>query len=196
MNSRIEYASCSSCSGRPSQSCWQASRLPLERRPHPCSRCRARPAAAVAVCVSALISGVAAGSTCKARHKALSRLADAGVKRMAAHDGRDVHVSAQPAVLTPIDPSTQTPESFKRRSACAARSNVLVSAAAQHGEGEALRHRRRACAALRGSAAGVLARDERLSRSERRTPTPVFTLPLSLWVVYGLGPAPCCFCCS
>ena len=60
----------------------------------------------------------------------------------------------------------------------AARSNVLVSAAAQHGEGEALRHRRRACAALRGSAAGVLARDERLSRSERRTPTPVFTLPL------------------
>ena len=53
--------------------------------------------------VSALISGVAAGSTCKARHKALSRLADAGVKRMAAHDGRDVHVSAQPAVLTPID---------------------------------------------------------------------------------------------
>ena len=100
---RIEYASCSSCSGWPSQSCWQASRLPLERRPHPCSRCRARPAAAVAVCVSALISGVAAVSTCKARHKALSRLADAGVKRMAAHDGRDVHVSAQPAVLTPID---------------------------------------------------------------------------------------------
>ena len=76
-------------------------------------------------------------------------------------------------------PSTQTPESFKRRSACATRSNVLVSAAAQHGEGEALRHRRRACAALRGSAAGVLARDERLSRSERRTPTPVFTLPLT-----------------
>ena len=76
-------------------------------------------------------------------------------------------------------PSTQTPESFKRRSACAARSNVLVSAAAQHGEGEALRHRRRACAALRGSAAGVLARDERLSRSERRTPTPVFLLPLN-----------------
>ena len=94
--------SCSSCSGWPSQSCWQASRLSLER-PHPCSRCRARPAAAVAVCVSALISGVAAGSTCKARHKALSRLADAGVKRMAAHDGRDVHVSAQPAVHTPID---------------------------------------------------------------------------------------------
>ena len=29
--------------------------------------------------------------------------ADAGVKRMAAHDGRAVHVSAQPAVLTPID---------------------------------------------------------------------------------------------
>ena len=79
-------------------------------------------------------------------------------------------------------PSTQTPQSFKRRSACATRSNVLVSAAAQHGEGEALRHRRRACAALRGSAAGVLARDERLSRSERRTPTPVFTLPLRLRV--------------
>ena len=102
--SPVEFMrSCSSCSGWPSQSCWQASRLSLERRPHPCSRCRARPAAAVAVCVSALISGVAAGSTCKARHKALSRLADAGVKRMAAHDGRDVHVSAQPAVLTPID---------------------------------------------------------------------------------------------
>ena len=71
-------------------------------------------------------------------------------------------------------PSTQTPESFKRRSACAARSNVLVSAAAQHGEGEALRHRRRACAALRGSAAGVPARDERRGHSQRRTPTPVF----------------------
>ena len=95
--------SCSSCSGWPSQSCWQASRLPLERRPHPCSRCRARPAAAAAVCVSALISGVVSGSTSKARHKALSRLAGAGVKRMATHDGRDVHVSAQPAVLTPID---------------------------------------------------------------------------------------------
>ena len=95
--------SCSSCSGWPSQSCWQASRLSLERRPHPCSRCRARPAAAVAVCVSALISGVAAVSTCKARHKALSRLADAGVKRMAAHDGRDVHASAQPAVQTTLD---------------------------------------------------------------------------------------------
>ena len=103
LNSRIEYASCSSCSGRPSQSCWQASRLPLERRPHPCSRCRARPAAAAAVCVSALISSVAAGSTCKARHKALSRLAGAGVKLMATHDGHDVHVSAQPAVHTPID---------------------------------------------------------------------------------------------
>ena len=77
-------------------------------------------------------------------------------------------------------PSTQTPESFKRRSACAARSNVLVSAAAQHGEGEALRHRRRACAALRGSAAGVPARDERRGHSQRRTPTPVFTLPLNL----------------
>ena len=103
LNSVLNTRSCSSCSGWPSESCWQASRLSLERRPHPCSRCRARPAAAVAVCVSALISGVAAGSTCKARHKALSRLADAGVKRMAAHDGRDVHVSAQPAVQTPID---------------------------------------------------------------------------------------------
>ena len=55
---------------------------------------------------------------------------------MATHDGRNVHDSAQPAVHTPI--STQTPESFKRRSACAARSNVLVSAAAQHGVGQAL----------------------------------------------------------
>ena len=105
LNSCIEYASCSSCSGWPSQSCWHASRLSLERRPHPCSRCRARPAAAApaAVCVSALISGVAAGSTCKARHKVLSRLAGAGVKLMATHDGHDVHVSAQPAVHTPID---------------------------------------------------------------------------------------------
>ena len=77
-------------------------------------------------------------------------------------------------------PSTQTPPAFKRRSACAARSSVLVSAAAQHGVGQALRHRPRACAALRGSAAGVLARDERLSRSERRTPTPVFLLPLTV----------------
>ena len=103
LNSVLNTRSCSSCSGRPSQSCWQASRLPLERRPHPCSRCRARPAAAAAVCVSALISSVAAGSTCKARHKALSRLAGAGVKLMATHDGHDVHVSAQPAVHTPID---------------------------------------------------------------------------------------------
>ena len=76
-------------------------------------------------------------------------------------------------------PSTQTPERSSDAVVGAARSNVLVSAAAQHGEGEALRHRRRACAALRGSAAGVLARDERLSRSERRTPTPVFLLPLN-----------------
>ena len=103
LNSVLNTRSCSSCSGWPSQSCWQASRLSLERRPHPCSRCRARPAAAVAVCVSALISGVAAGSTCKARHKVLSRLAGAGVKLMATHDGHDVHVSAQPAVHTPID---------------------------------------------------------------------------------------------
>ena len=95
--------SCSSCSGWPSQASWQAFRLSLERRPHPCSRCRARAAAAVALCVSALISGVAAGSTCKARHKALSRLAGAGVKLMATHDGHDVHASAQPAVHTPID---------------------------------------------------------------------------------------------
>ena len=76
-------------------------------------------------------------------------------------------------------PSTLTPERSSDAVVGAARSNVMVSAAAQHGEGEALRHRRRACAALRGSAAGVLARDERLSRSERRTPTPVFTLPLT-----------------
>ena len=80
---------------RPGSSPW--------RQPHPCSRCRARPAAAAAVCVSALISGVVSGSTSKARHKALSRLAGAGVKRMATHDGRDVHVLAQPAVQTPID---------------------------------------------------------------------------------------------
>ena len=95
--------SCSSCSGWPSQASWQAFRLSLERRPHPCSRCRARAAAAVALCVSALISGVATGSTSKARLKALSRLAGAGVKLMATHDGHDVHVSAQPAVHTPID---------------------------------------------------------------------------------------------
>ena len=66
-------------------------------------------------------------------------------------------------------PSTQTPESFKRRSACAARSNVLVGAAAQHGEGEALRHRRRACAALRGSAAGVLT-GQGLAQAEKPKP--------------------------
>ena len=103
LNSVLNTRSCSSCSGWPSQSCWQASRLSLERRPHPCSRCRARPAAAVAVCVSALISGVAAVSTSTARLKALSRLAGAGVKQMATHDGRNVHDSAQPAVHTPID---------------------------------------------------------------------------------------------
>ena len=65
-------------------------------------------------------------------------------------------------------PSTLTPERSSDAVVGAARSNVMVSAAAQHGEGEALRHRRRACAALRGSAAGVLARDERLSRSALR----------------------------
>ena len=81
-------------------------------------------------------------------------------------------------------PSTLTPERSSDAVVGAARSNVMVSAAAQHGEGEALRHRRRACAALRGSAAGVLARDERLSRSERRTPTPVFLLPLSVPTAY------------
>ena len=32
-----------------------------------------------------------------------ARLAGAGVKLMATHDGHDVHVSAQPAVHTPID---------------------------------------------------------------------------------------------
>ena len=116
LNSVLNTRSCSSCSGWPSESCWQASRLSLERRPHPCSRCRARPAAAAAVCVSALISGVAAGSTCKARHKALSRLADAGVKRMAAHDGRDVHLSAHSAAQTPIDSGVC--ESFERSAWC------------------------------------------------------------------------------
>ena len=83
-------------------------------------------------------------------------------------------------------PSTQTPELFERLSRCAERSNVLVSAAAQHGEGEALRHRCRACAAARGSAAGVLARDERRGRSQPRTPTPVFLLPLSESGVLGV----------
>ena len=101
--SPVEFMrSCSSCSGWPSQASWQAFRLSLERRPHPCSRCRARAAAAVALCVSALISGVAAGSTCIARHKAQSRLAGAAVKRMAAYDGRDVHLSAHSAGHTPI----------------------------------------------------------------------------------------------
>ena len=106
--------SCSSCSGWPSQASWQAFRLSLERRPHPCSRCRARAAAAVALCVSALISGVATVITCIARHKALSRLAGAAVKQMAAHDGRDVHVSAHPAAQTPIDSGVC--ESFERSS--------------------------------------------------------------------------------
>ena len=111
--SPVEFMrSCSSCSGWPSQASWQAFRLSLERRPHPCSRCRARAAAAVALCVSALISGVATVITCIARHKALSRLAGAAVKQMAAHDGRDVHVSAHPAAQTPIDSGVC--ESFER----------------------------------------------------------------------------------
>ena len=85
-------------------------------------------------------------------------------------------------------PSTQTPERSSDAVVGAARSNVLVSAAAQHGVGQALQHRPRACAALRGSAAGVLARDERLSHSERRTPTPVFTLPLTpVYAVYAIS---------
>ena len=113
--SPVEFMrSCSSCSGWPSQASWQAFRLSLERRPHPCSRCRARAAAAVALCVSALISGVATVITCIARHKALSRLAGAAVKQMAAHDGRDVHVSAHPAAQTPIDSGVC--ESFERSS--------------------------------------------------------------------------------
>ena len=112
-SSPVEFMrSCSSCSGWPSQASWQAFRLSLERRPHPCSRCRARAAAAVALCVSALISGVATVITCIARHKALSRLAGAAVKQMAAHDGRDVHVSAHPAAQTPIDSGVC--ESFER----------------------------------------------------------------------------------
>ena len=111
--SPVEFMrSCSSCSGWPSQASWQAFRLSLERRPHPCSRCRARAAAAVALCVSALISGVATVITCIARHKALSRLAGAAVKQMAAHDGRDVHLSAHPAAQTPIDSGVC--ESFER----------------------------------------------------------------------------------
>ena len=108
--------SCSSCSGWPSQASWQAFRLSLERRPHPCSRCRARAAAAVALCVSALISGVATVITCIARHKALSRLAGAAVKQMAAHDGRDVHLSAHSAAQTPIDSGVC--ESFERSAWC------------------------------------------------------------------------------
>ena len=59
-----------------------------------------------------LISGVATVITCIARHKALSRLAGAAVKQMAAHDGRDVHVSAHPAAQTPIDSGVC--ESFER----------------------------------------------------------------------------------
>ena len=111
--SPVEFMrSCSSCSGCPSQASWQAFRLSLERRPHPCSRCRARAAAAVALCVSALISGVATVITCIARHKALSRLAGAAVKQMAAHDGRDVHLSAHSAAQTPIDSGVC--ESFER----------------------------------------------------------------------------------
>ena len=111
--SPVEFMrSCSSCSGWPSQASWQAFRLSLERRPHPCSRCRARAAAAVALCVSALISGVATVITCIARHKALSRLAGAAVKQMAAHDGRDVHLSAHSAAQTPIDSGVC--ESFER----------------------------------------------------------------------------------
>ena len=89
-------------------------------------------------------------------------------------------------------PSTQTPPAFKRRSACAARSNVLVSAAAQHGVGQALQHRPRACAALRGSAAGVLARDERLSLAGRphgEPRSPVLLLPLAGTVVDCSGAA-------
>ena len=90
--------------------------MSLERRPHPCSRCRARAAAAVALCVSALISGVATVSTCIARLKALSRLAGAAVKQMAAHDGRDVHLSAHSAAQTPIDSGVC--ESFERSPWC------------------------------------------------------------------------------
>ena len=59
-----------------------------------------------------VISGVATVITCIARHKALSRLAGAAVKQMAAHDGRDVHVSAHPAAQTPIDSGVC--ESFER----------------------------------------------------------------------------------
>ena len=154
--------SCSSCSGWPSQASWQAFRLSLERRPHPCSRCRARAAAAVALCVSALISGVATVITCIARHKALSRLAGAAVKQMAAHDGRDVHLSAHSAAQTPIDSGV-----------CelgATRSNVLERSAAQHGAGKALRHQRRGCAVLRRSAAGALGTSDRASRAAVQVP--------------------------
>ena len=67
-------------------------------------------------------------------------------------------------------PSTQTPESFKRRSACAARSNVLERSAAQHGAGKALRHQRRGCAVLRRSAAGALGTLDRASRGAVQVP--------------------------
>ena len=67
-------------------------------------------------------------------------------------------------------PSTQTPESFKRRSACAARSNVLERSAAQHGAGKALRHQRRGCAVLRRSAAGALGTSDRASRAAVQVP--------------------------
>ena len=63
-----------------------------------------------------VISGVATVITCIARHKALSRLAGAAVKQMAAHDGRDVHVSAHPAAQTPIDSGVC--ESFERSAWC------------------------------------------------------------------------------
>ena len=95
---------------------------------------------------------------------------------MATHDGRNVHDSAQPAVHTPIDSdasSIQATQCLCRTQQCSGERRRSARRCRQ-----ALQHRPRACAALRGSAAGVLARDERLSRSERRTPTPVFTLPL------------------
>ena len=159
--------SCSSCSGWPSQASWQAFRLSLERRPHPCSRCRARAAAAVALCVSALISGVATVITCIARHKALSRLAGAAVKQMAAHDGHDVHLSAHSAAQTPI---AQASVSRSNAVLGATRSNVLERSAAQHGAGKALRHQRRGCAVLRRSAAGALGTSDRASRAAVQVP--------------------------
>ena len=67
-------------------------------------------------------------------------------------------------------PSTQTPPAFKRRSACAARSNVLERSAAQHGAGKALRHQRRGCAVLRRSAAGALGTSDRASRAAVQVP--------------------------